>query len=155
MGYPLVTWSKRKTQRSLRPHTMRQHAGAWARENCEPNVDIHRTWKHCESIRTNHKNHKSIQNIRLIRNMQWNHKTHKKHASGKQVKAQSHKTHEKRMCTRARPQIFFSLTLCRAATEDPQVHNYHYQLQQQTATDRRDSRCNYLSIPIRRSQKMK
>ena len=91
MGYPLVTWSKRKTQRSLRPHTMRQHAGAWARENCEPNVDIHRTWKHCESIRTNHKNHKSIQNIRLIRNMRrshktQNHKTHKKHKTHRKNK---------------------------------------------------------------------
>jgi hypothetical protein len=130
MGYPLVTWSKRKTQRSLRPHTMRQHAGAWARENCEPNVDIHRTWKHCESIRTNHKNHKSIQNIRLIRNMRrshktQNHKTHKKHKTHRKNKLRLRTIRLMRSaCAHVQDLRSFSLSHCRAATEDPQVHNY-------------------------------
>jgi hypothetical protein len=130
MGYPLVTWSKRKTQRSLRPHTMRQHAGAWARENCEPNVDIHRTWKHCESIRTNHKNHKSIQNIRLIRNMRrshktQNHKTHKKHKTHRKNKLRLRTIRLMRSaCAHVQDLRSFSLSHCRAATEDTQVHKY-------------------------------
>ena len=29
------------TAKLVCPHTMKQHIGAWARKNCEPNVDIY------------------------------------------------------------------------------------------------------------------